>query len=70
MSEPVSFKLKNDMNTLSGLGMLPAEVGGEIVENLNPEFRLRPYQKDAFKRFQFYNYVADASRERSRKKST
>ena len=68
MSDPVSFKLKNDMNTLSGLGMLPKEVAGEIVENLNPEFRMRPYHKDAFKRFHFRNYVADASSERSRKR--
>jgi len=54
MAEGITFKLKNDMDTLSGLGMLPKEVAGEIVENLNPTFRLRPYQKNAFNRFQFY----------------
>jgi type III restriction enzyme len=54
MVEGITFKLKNDMDTLSGLGMLPKEVAGDIVENLNPMFRLRPYQKNAFSRFQFY----------------
>jgi type III restriction enzyme len=48
------FKLKNDLNTLAGLKMLPSEIDGTIIENLNPKFRLRPYQKEAFQRFQFY----------------
>ncbi len=48
------FKLKNDLNTLAGLKMLPSEIDGAIIENLNPKFRLRPYQKEAFQRFQFY----------------
>ena len=29
-------------------------VESQIVENLNPVFRLRPYQKESFSRFQFY----------------
>lgn len=30
------------------------DVESHIVENLNPAFRLRPYQKESFSRFQFY----------------
>lgn len=31
-----------------------ARVGEEIIQNLNPKFELREYQKEALGRFNFY----------------
>lgn len=53
MVDTSHFPLLNKLQVYSDDGML-GEVDNTIVENLNPKFRLRPYQKEAFSRFQFY----------------
>jgi type III restriction enzyme len=53
MVDRSQFPLLNKLQVYSDDGML-GEVKSEIIENLNQEFRLRPYQKEAFSRFQFY----------------
>lgn len=53
MADTSHFTLLNDMQVFSENEMLD-DVESHIVENLNPAFRLRPYQKESFSRFQFY----------------
>jgi len=53
MADISHFTLLNDMQVFSENEMLD-DVENHIIENLNPSFRLRPYQKEAFSRFQFY----------------
>ncbi|CAN5481027.1 hypothetical protein BH23BAC3_BH23BAC3_34500 [soil metagenome] len=53
MADISHFTLLNDMQVFSENEMLD-DVESHIIENLNPSFRLRPYQKEAFSRFQFY----------------
>ncbi|MDR9410705.1 MAG: DEAD/DEAH box helicase family protein, partial [Balneolaceae bacterium] len=53
MADTSHFTLVNDMQVFSENEMLD-DVESHIVENLNPKFRLRPYQKESFSRFQFY----------------
>jgi type III restriction enzyme len=53
MADTSHFTLLNDMQVFSENEMLD-DVESHIVENLNPKFRLRPYQKESFSRFQFY----------------
>lgn len=53
MADTSHFTLLNDIQVFSENEMLD-DVESHIVENLNPTFRLRPYQKEAFSRFQFY----------------
>jgi len=53
MVDRSQFPLLNKLQVYSDDGML-GDVENEIIENLNPKFRLRPYQKEAFSRFQFY----------------
>ncbi len=53
MIDASKFPLLNEMRVFSDNEML-GEVESLVSENLNPKFRLRPYQKEAFKRFQFY----------------
>ena len=35
------------------MGFIPIEVKPHIINNLNPKFALRPYQNEAFSRFNF-----------------
>lgn len=35
------------------MGFIPIEVKPHIINNLNPKFALRPYQIEAFSRFNF-----------------
>lgn len=53
MVDTSHFSLLNDMQVFSENEMLD-DVESHIVENLNSSFRLRPYQKESFSRFQFY----------------
>lgn len=53
MADTSHFTLLNAMQVFSENEMLD-DVESHVVENLNPAFRLRPYQKEAFSRFQFY----------------
>lgn len=46
--------LKSDFDTLSSLNMLNREIPDYIVKNLNPNFPLREYQKEAIIRFGYY----------------
>jgi len=46
--------LEQQISAGISMGFIPIEVGMHIVNNLNPKFQLRPYQKEAFARF---NYV-------------
>ena len=48
--EPDRF-LYEELDTLSRFGALRAEIPDFIPANLNPGFKLRPYQKEAFVRF-------------------
>jgi type III restriction enzyme len=48
------FELLNRLNTLNEMDMLPNEVPDSILQNINPKFELRTYQKEAFSRFIFY----------------
>lgn len=43
--------LYNQLNTLSAWGNLPKDIPNSINLNLNPQFKLRPYQIEAFARF-------------------
>ena len=53
--------LYEEMDTISSHGYLDESVPSFMVENLNPEFELRDYQKDAFVRF-FYHYGRNSER--------
>jgi len=46
--------LEQQISAGISMGFIPIEVGMHIVNNLNPKFQLRSYQKEAFARF---NYV-------------
>ncbi|MBP1970009.1 type III restriction enzyme [Virgibacillus natechei] len=48
------FELLNNLNSLKKMDMLPKEIPDSILENINPDFELREYQKEAFSRFIFY----------------
>jgi len=50
--------LYEELDTLSAWGNLPKEIPDSITLNLNQEFRLRPYQIEAFSRF-LYCYKSD-----------
>lgn len=45
--------LKQDYDSLSKMGMISKEVPSYIVDNLNPNFELREYQKESIARFIF-----------------
>ncbi len=47
-------KLSQELDTLSKYGNLPDEIPDYVVDNLNPKFELREYQKEALRRFHFY----------------
>jgi type III restriction enzyme len=47
-------KLSQELNTLSKYGNLPEGIPDYVVDNLNPKFELREYQKEALRRFHFY----------------
>jgi len=49
--------LKQDYNTLSKLGRLNKVTPEFIIDNLNPAFALREYQKEAIARFIDYFYI-------------
>ncbi len=46
--------LKQDYDTLSKMGMLNKDIPDYIKDNLNPDFELREYQKEAIARFIHY----------------
>ncbi|WP_445486438.1 DEAD/DEAH box helicase family protein [Niallia sp. 03133] len=48
------FELLNNLNSLKKMDMLPKEIPDSILQNINPKFELRKYQKEAFSRFMFY----------------
>ncbi|KUK67487.1 MAG: Type III site-specific deoxyribonuclease [candidate division WS6 bacterium 36_33] len=47
-------KLSQELNTLAKYGNLPEEIPDYVIDNLNPKFELREYQKEALRRFHFY----------------
>ncbi|MCK4354924.1 DEAD/DEAH box helicase family protein [Candidatus Parcubacteria bacterium] len=50
--------LYEQLNSVSKMGLLPKEIPSFLSENLNPNFELREYQKEAFARF-FHCYNRD-----------
>ncbi len=50
----------NSMKESFGPGYFTSRVDDEIVQNLNPKFELREYQKEALGRFDFYFSAANA----------
>jgi len=48
------YETFNSIKESFGLDYFTSRVGDEIVQNLNPKFELREYQKEALGRFDFY----------------
>ena len=46
--------LRQDYDTLSSRGLISKEIPDYIINNLNPAFKLREYQKEAIARFIYY----------------
>lgn len=46
--------LYEQFDTVSKMGLLKKDVPSEVLDNLNPKFKLRPYQDEAFGRFFYY----------------
>lgn len=46
--------LNNQISTAISLGFIPLETNSDIVQNLNPNWVVRPYQAEAFSRFNYY----------------
>ena len=46
--------LEKNLKTAISKGFLKTEIRKHISDNLNPKFKLRPYQKEALARFEFY----------------
>ncbi|MXV38247.1 DEAD/DEAH box helicase [Flavobacteriaceae bacterium Ap0902] len=47
--------LEQIISTAYSLGLIPKGVESHIKSNLNSKFKLRPYQVEAFERFNYYN---------------
>ena len=54
MGNKAGRRLSNDYDVLSERGLLDTNIPAFIVDNLNPRFKLRPYQKEAIARFIYY----------------
>lgn len=61
----IKFELLEDYNTLSKRNKLPKQVKSIIVNNLNPKFTIRDYQKAAFTRFEEYFENDDSKKQPS-----
>ncbi len=48
------FELLTRLDALADMDMLPADVSPIVTSNINQRFKLRDYQLEAFKRFDFY----------------
>lgn len=46
--------LYQQFDTLSQFGAIPKNISATIKDNLNPEFAIRPYQIEAFSRYNYY----------------
>jgi len=48
------YEIFDSLQEAHGQDYFTSRVSDEIVQNLNPKFELREYQKEAFGRFDFY----------------